>query len=105
MTATNGRLSAKIQRHDNRSTTTPPASGPMIEAIPPHAVQAPIAPPRAFGAKPATMIASDAGVMSAPAAPWSARAAIRTPIVGASAHRSETTPKAPIPTAKIRRSP
>jgi len=65
----------------------------------------PIAEPRSFCAKAATMIASDDGVTSAPAAPCKARAAIRTPIVGASEHRTEMTPKAAIPTSNTRRSP
>ncbi len=51
------------------------------------------------------MIASELGVSSAPAAPCSARAAISTSIVGATAHASESTPNAVTPIAKIRRWP
>jgi hypothetical protein len=102
---TSGTLIAKIQRHEARSTITPPASGPTITAIPPHAVHDPTAAPRSRGANAATMIASELGVSSAPAAPWSARAAISTSIVGAIAHRTEKTPNAPTPIAKMRRSP
>ena len=57
----------------------------MISAIPPQAVQDPIAAPRSVRGKAATMIASELGVSSAPAAPCSARAAISVPIVGATA--------------------
>src|SRR5919201_1159605 len=64
---------------------TPPASGPATDAIPPHAVHEPIAPPRSFWSNAATMIASELGVTSAPAAPWNPRATISTPIVGAAA--------------------
>jgi hypothetical protein len=39
-------LIAKIQRHDVWSMIRPPASGPAMTAIPPHAVQDPIAAPR-----------------------------------------------------------
>ena len=41
------------------------------------------------------MIASELGVTRAPAAPWSARAAINVSIVGASAHARDSTPNAP----------
>ena len=63
---TSGTLRAKIHRHDAWSTITPPARGPTIAAIPPQAVQEPIAAPRSLGLKAATMIASELGTMSAP---------------------------------------
>ena len=81
VTATIGMLIAKIHRHEALSTITPPASGPMIIAIPLQAVHEPIALPRTFGGNAATMIASELGVSSAPAAPCSARAAISVPFV------------------------
>ena len=77
----------------------------MIAAIPPQAVHDPIAAPRSFGPNAATMIARDAGVSSAAAAPWQARAAIRNSIVGANAQATEKTPKPASPRVKIRRSP
>jgi hypothetical protein len=52
-----------------------------------------------------TMIASELGVTSAPAAPCSARAAIRNPIDGATAQASDSTPNAATPMANTRRSP
>ena len=96
-------MSAKIHRHETSSTIQPPASGPITTAMPPQAVHEPIAAPRSFGEKAATMIASELGVRSAPAAPCNARAAIRASIVGASAHTSDSRPKTPTPIAKIRR--
>ena len=45
------------------------AVAPTIAAIPPHAVQAPIAAPRSVGENAPTMIARELGVTSAPAAP------------------------------------
>ena len=36
----------KIQRHEATLTSSPPTSGPTTVAIPPHAVQVPIAGPR-----------------------------------------------------------
>ena len=98
-------MSAKIHRQETWSTIQPPASGPITTAMPPQAVHEPIAAPRSFGVKAATMIASELGVRSAPAAPCNARAAIRASIVGASAHTSESRPKPPTPIAKTRRSP
>ena len=80
VTSTIGTLIAKIQRHEAWSTITPPASGPMIIAIPLQAVHEPIALPRTFAGNAATMIASELGVSSAPAAPCSARAAISVPL-------------------------
>ena len=77
----------------------------MIAAIPPQAVHDPIAAPRSFGPNAATMMASDAGVSRAAAAPWHARAAIKTSIVGATAQATENTPKPARPSVKIRRSP
>jgi hypothetical protein len=103
--STNGRLTAKIQRQDAASTICPPASGPTTVAIPDHAVQEPIAPPRSAGGNVATMTASALGVSSAPNRPCSARPATSTPIVGASAQRSDVAPKPATPRAKIRRSP
>ena len=51
------------------------------------------------------MIASELGVTSAPAAPWRARAAISTPMLGASAHAIDKAPNAATPIANTRRSP
>ena len=76
VTSTSGTLIAKIQRHDVWSTIRPPTSGPTMTAIPPQAVQEPIAAPRSRSGNAAAMIASELGVSSAPAAPCSARAAI-----------------------------
>ena len=98
-------MSAKIQRQETWSTIQPPASGPTMIAIPPQAVHDPIAAPRSFGEKAATMIASELGVRSAPAAPCSARAAMRASIVGANAHASDSRPNPATPIVKTRRSP
>jgi hypothetical protein len=105
VTRTSGTFSAKIQRHETSSTITPPTSGPTIEAIPPQAVQEPIAAARFVGSNAATTIASELGVTSAPAAPWSMRAPISTSIVGASAQPTDSSPKATTPTANTRRAP
>ena len=96
---------AKIQRQDALSTSWPPMSGPSTLPIPAHAVQAPTALPRSSGGKVRTITASAAGVSSAPATPWRARAATSTSIVGARAHSIEVTPNALMPNANTRRSP
>ena len=105
MTSTIGTLMAKIQRHEAVSTSWPPISGPSTVPIAPQAVQVPTALPRSAGAKFATITASAAGVSSAPATPWSARAATRSSMVGARAQASDVTPKASTPRANTRRSP
>ena len=68
----------------------PPASGPTMMAMPPHAVHEPIAAPRSRSGNAATMIASELGASSAPAAPCKARAAISVSTVGATAHAART---------------
>ena len=47
MTIANGTLIRKIQRQLALVTSQPPARGPITNAIPVHAVQEPIAAPRA----------------------------------------------------------
>ena len=74
-------------------------------AIPAHAVHEPIAAPRSSRGNAATITASALGVSSAPNAPWSARHAIRTSMLGAIAHSSDTTPKPATPIENTRRSP
>ena len=96
---------AKIQRHDALSTSQPPTSGPITNAIPDHAVHEPIAAPRSSGRTSATITASALGVSSAPNTPCSARPATSTSIVGAIAHSIDTTPNPPTPIENTRRSP
>ena len=73
--------------------------------MPDHAVHEPIAAPRSSGSNVETITASALGVSSAPKTPCSARPAISTSMLGASAHSSETTPKPPTPIENTRRSP
>ncbi len=73
--------------------------------IPLHAVQDPMAAPRSRSEKTATMIASAAGLSSAPETPWRARAPMRKRMLGASAQSTEVTPNPTTPITKIRRSP
>jgi hypothetical protein len=105
VTNTNGTLTAKIARQETRSTSCPPMSGPMMNAIPLHAVQEPIAAPRSPWSNAETSSASDPGVSSAPNAPCSPRPTTSTPMVGATAQMTDTAPNPATPIMKIRRSP
>ncbi len=100
-----GTLTRKIALQENASISTPPPAGPITVAMPVQAVQVPTARPRSAPSKAAARIAREPGTSSAPASPWSPRAAIRTPLVGASPQRTEVTPKRPRPMMKIRRLP
>jgi hypothetical protein len=100
-----GTLIQKTKRHDRASVRNPPAAGPAIVEMPLHAVQVPIARPRASPLKVEVRIASDPGTSSAPARPCRPRRAIRKPVSGASAHRIDVTPNPASPIAKIRRRP
>ncbi len=66
---TKGTFIKKIQRHEASANSSPPASGPSTPAMPPHAVQLPIAPPRSDSGKVLTITASELGTSSAPATP------------------------------------
>src|SRR3954451_14693973 len=103
--STNGTLIPKIQRQVAWSTSRPPPSGPITIAMPAQAVHVPIAAPRSSAGKVAVMTASEDGTSSAPAIPWSARAATSSSAVGASAQMTDVVPKPASPTAKIRRRP
>ncbi len=100
-----GTLITKIHRHEPTDNSSPPASGPSAVAIAPHAVQVPIAAPRSSGPNVLTITASELGTSSAPAIPWSARAATRNPMLGAIAQSTEANPKKPTPIANTLRSP
>ena len=92
-TATSGRLIRKIARQETAVTSQPPATGPTTNAIPVQAVQVPIAAPRSSPLKTTVIVASAAGVSSAPATPCSARAKISASALHASAHRSRGQPE------------
>src|SRR6478752_2092858 len=78
-------------------TSQPPRNGPIAAATPPSPDQAPIARARSPWAKLAEMMARLPGVSRAPPTPCSARAAIRTPAVGASAQPIDASPNQIVP--------
>ena len=82
-------------------TSQPPATGPTTNAIPVQAVQVPIAAPRSSPLKTTVIVASAAGVSSAPATPCSARAKISASALHASAQSAEVNPNVPRPIRKI----
>ena len=102
---TSGTLMMKIHRHDAESTIWPPMIGPARIPMPPQAVHVPIAPPRSSLGNTDTMMASAAGVSSAPETPCRDRATMSTPIVGDAAHRAEPIPNPATPAVNTRRSP
>ena len=75
---------AKIQRQLNRSTRSPPSNGPAMAEVPVQPVQSPMAWPRAAPRYADMISARELGTSKAPPRPWTARAVISTPPVGAS---------------------
>ena len=100
-----GTLIRKIARHETAVTSQPPRGGPSRKAIPVQAVQVPIAAPRSSPSKDTVIVASAAGVRSAPATPWRPRPTISVVPSQASAQSTEVTAKATTPITNTRFSP
>ncbi len=100
-----GTLTKKIQFQLRLSTIRPPTSGPIASAIAETPAQMPIAWPRSRGGNVAVMIESDAGFINAAPTPWTARAPMRKPALGANPQASDESVKIAIPTMKIRLRP
>jgi hypothetical protein len=105
-TAAIGRLTRKIVRQPTLSTSNPPRTGPPAMPtleMPPQAARA------TRRSRPAgnmwVIRASEQGIRRAAPSPCTARAAIRTAIVGAAAHPALATPKTPRPIRKARLAP
>ena len=92
-TAMGRRLIQNAARQETRSTSMPPKSGPIRNALVVHAVHRPIARPCSDFGNVATMSASELGTSSAPAAPCSARPSTKTGPVGASAQSTDVAAK------------
>ena len=104
-TAASGTLMTKISRHDTDWISQPPTNGPIAVVMPAKPDHAPIAAARSWRRKLASRIARLPGVSSAPPTPWNARARMRSPDVGATAHASDATANHTTPTTKMRRRP
>jgi hypothetical protein len=100
-----GTLIQKIQCHEPAWVTAPPTSGPSATAIPLIPDQKPRASPRRSGGKASASRVSVSGVAIAAPRPWLARAAIRSPMLGAAAAAAEESVNRPIPTMNIRLRP
>ena len=88
-TTPSGTFTQKIHCHEAASTTAPPITGPSATASPPMAPQAPTAAPRFSGRTLADSSVRLSGTITAPPMPCTARAAISTPMFGASAETTE----------------
>ena len=85
--------------------TAPPRTGPSTTATLVRLPYMPIARPRRCAGNAAFSRASAIGMMAAAPAPWTARAAISTPTLGASAHTADAAANRASPAAKTRRRP
>ena len=104
-TAASGRLMKNTRRQDTALISHPPRNGPIAVATPPRPDQAPMAAPRSSSANDACRMARLPGVSRAPPTPCRARAAISTPVFGASPHSSEATANQMVPATNILRRP
>ncbi|MDH6145620.1 hypothetical protein P3T35_007677 [Kitasatospora sp. GP30] len=97
-----GTFSQKIQCHDACSVRLPPMSGPEATPSPLMAPQIPKAIPRFSVGIAAVSRVRVSGIMMAAPTPWTARAAIRESIPGASAAAADAPVKTVIPARKSR---
>ena len=85
--------------------TAPPISGPTATAVPPIAPQIPRAALRRPAGTAALSRVSERGMIIAPPAPWRARAATSTEMLGASAATADDAVNNAMPATKMRRRP
>ncbi len=105
VTAAIGTLMRKMSRQLEMPMSQPPSSGPTTKEMPLHAVHWPIAAPRSGPENVDVITASDAGVRSAPAMPWTPRKTMSVVESGAAAQSTDATPKLATPSVNIRTSP
>ena len=86
-------------------TTAPPTTGPSATARPLMPDQAPSARPRFSAGTASLSSVSVSGVTIAAPRPWAARAAIRKPVLGATAAEAEASVKSPRPSENMRLRP
>ena len=84
-----GTFSQKIHCQPTKVARPPPSNGPTAAPRPPIPPHAPSTAPRRCSGVAALSMVSDSGAKIAPPAPWTARAAIRVPTVGARAAAAE----------------
>ncbi len=100
-----GTLSQKIHCQVMPSAMAPPTTGPLTRASPVTPLKSPRAFPRSSRGNATLSSAIASGITSAAPAPWTARAAISQPMVGASAHAADAAVNSPRPATNIRRRP
>ena len=93
------------ERQPKACTSTPPTLGPTAAANAPAALHSATEVPRRSAGVSARRIASDAGIIVAAKAPWTARAASSTGTLGASAQTSESAANPPTPMRYSERRP
>ncbi len=102
-TTMSGGFTMKMACQSKRSSSSPPAMGPMPTAAPATAAQMPMALARSAGSG-NTWVSSDSvdGMMQAPPMPMSPRHAVRVVASPAVAAMAEANPKMPRPTSRMR---
>ncbi len=95
----------KAARHDTKSMSNPPTTGPIAAVTPENPDQVPIALPRSSSENEELMIASEPGIINAPPIPWIVRAAMSDSELGERPHHTEATVKIAMPIMKILRRP
>ena len=104
-----GTLMRKIVRQPaprmSRSTSAPPSTGPSTALSPITGPNRPNALPISSGGKTWRMIPKPCGIRSAANRPWTRRAAISVPVVGASPHSTDEAVKPATPIRNRRRRP
>jgi hypothetical protein len=100
-----GTLSQKIHCQASPWATAPPTTGPAMRASPLILPKMPSALPRCAGGNAALTNVSASGKIRAAPAPWTARAAISQPMVGARAQAADATTNSTRPPTNRRRRP
>ena len=100
-----GTLSQKIHCHEMPSITAPPISGPSATPSPLTPDQTPSARPRRSAGTAVESSVRLSGAMIAAPRPWTARAAISVPVLGASAAAADAAVNSASPATNMRRRP
>ena len=100
-----GTFTQKMNCQEKPSTMAPPMTGPSATARPAVPLQTPRARPRRAGGTAAERMVRVSGVTMAPPTPCRARAAMRAPMLGATAAAAEPSVKMPRPTRNMRLRP
>ena len=92
-----GTFNQKIARHEKRSITSDPTTGPTTAPSAPAAPAIPIGVDRLVGGNSGSITAKPAAIVIEPPIPCTTRAATNVHVPGASAHKIEPRPKIATP--------